>query len=88
MSDFDSALINTRINELRSAIKDNAITPEQKLDTLLRTQEITLMLILDDHTKTVSMWAVFRPLAWAMTIALAGIIGLAIAGHITIAIIP
>ncbi len=86
-SDFDKDLLRTRISSLRDTIKDSKATPKKKLDTVLQTEEIILMLVASDHPKVDTMWSVFRPMAWVMTAAILAIIGLAVSGRIVIDIV-
>jgi hypothetical protein len=85
---FDTQLIATRIADIRAALQDKAMDTEAKINLMLRTQEINLMVVLTDHSKVLTMWGVFKPMAWGGLIAVTGIIGLAIAGHISVAIVP
>jgi hypothetical protein len=86
--DFDKDLLKTRLTNLRAVVRDAKATPKKKLDTVLESEEIILMMISSDHPKVGLMWAVFRPMAWIMSAAILGIISLAVSGHITIAVTP
>ena len=52
----------------------------------LEIQQLFLIYLRQDHSKVATMWSVFRPMAWAMSIAAAAIIGLLVSGRVQILI--
>ena len=52
--------------------------------THLEIQQLFLVYLKDDHKKVTTMWAVYKPMAWGISIAAATFIGLLASGRITI----
>lgn len=63
-------------------LKNKKLSPTTR--SQLEIQQLFLIYLRDSHKKVNIMWSVFKPMAWAMTIAATSIIGLAATGHISI----